>query len=122
MTSQTVNAALLLEAARMVRPDREWQIGSLNKVFSFDPECPPWADYFELFSGNDLTDSRDAHALMLALMKEENGWWTFGEERWRAGHYEAHAPMQPENIRGESFPHLLLKCASAQTGIDLYSK
>jgi len=65
-------------------------------------------------------DPEYVHAIMKALMKEENGWWDFGEDRNRTGNYEAHSPKWPVNLKDKSFPLLLLKCVSAQTSIPLY--
>ena len=65
-------------------------------------------------------DPEYVHALMIALMKEQNGWWDFGEDRNRTGRYEAYAPGQPENIFDESFPLLLLKACSSQFSIPVY--
>lgn len=108
----TVNPELVLKAAEMVRNDIVWIITSTGWVAMdeemngvFFPQC----------------DKEDAHALMLALMKEENGSWFFGREYMKPDkRYWAVSSPKAFKVFDESFPLLLCKCVSAMTGVAVY--
>jgi hypothetical protein len=114
-----LNPDLIKAAAGMAEPGREWRlheydngvVGVITGPFSNHREFDP--------KYNDL----DAHALMLALMKEG---WEFGQNYLSKQYvadkmtYESEEGFKAAKIANESFPLLLLKVVSSHTGIKMY--
>jgi hypothetical protein len=115
--NQTINMKLVLAAAEIAEPRLKWSVmyGSVRA-----PSAP--LDHSTRITYFDLqAHSEDREALMLALMKKENGWWGFEETSNHNKDYRAKSGWGDiRSIFDQSFPLLLLKCVSAMKGIQMY--
>lgn len=110
-----LNPELVKAGAEMANPDAPWEISgnTVPSIFAADSvgRVILWF--------NPLKNDSDFKALMLALMKKENGNWEFGQYEdgtifYGNGGYPCHVLTQ------ESFPLLLLSCVSAMKEIEVY--
>jgi hypothetical protein len=110
---KTINPELVKKCAEVAHPESVW----INDDGLIVRE--QGAAYFDP-TQDDHWGMADAHALMRALMKE--GWIfsrTSGSEPELRELYEAKTPLG-HFCEDESFPLLLLKCASAQFNIPVW--
>lgn len=107
MTVERVNPELLLRAAQLAQPDKEWIISVLGNVVETGK-----LNYFDI-----MIYGSDAWALERALKDERNGGWVF--YKTPKGIYVAfNIDSQPQSDPSDTL--LLLKAVSAQFSIPLY--
>jgi hypothetical protein len=102
-----LNPEVIKAGAEMVRPDIDWLI--VAGYVAMDDE---------LNGQFHPDDPADAHALMLALMKDKDNGWVF--DYYEGVFRGAHPAIGMETQEDESFPLLLLKCVSSMKELPLY--
>lgn len=127
MTHPAINAELMLKAAEMAIPGKEWCRPIIAGHPDYNDGKETLADYVAYFDYdgpedleihfNPLTSDSDAWALERALKKEG---WSFGLSGFHENYYSAH--KLHNTIYDDSDSVLLLACVSAMTGLPLHAK
>lgn len=114
MSEQKINPKVVLEAANMAEPGRNWVI---SDGIIMDDDMPRfYTDWFE-----PLTSDDDAMKLERALKRRGNGWWSFFVNA--LGLYMATSAEGPcESQYDESDTLLLLKCVAAMKSLELFGE
>jgi hypothetical protein len=120
METERLNPELVLAAKRLIHPDEDYFLDNGRLCYRAGTGKPG------LSSFSPLTSADDREALMLALMKEG---WEFSYNDWpkherfvaKKKSYAGGGEFCVHECINASFPVLLMKCVSAQTGIPMYT-